>query len=136
MRAKGRWQTTFLNRFSDREDIGHEGAVKTFWSDLPRDAVLELFQLVELEYGLAGGLLRPNDPITKLADPIRGSGLRSWLFLEARLEDAYLEVGYQLGRRLDRYGTRHQWEGIETIDHLVRAWCGAPRLGNRIPGEA
>jgi hypothetical protein len=118
-----------LRRFSDREDLGVGGVLTAFWTDLPRHAALEFFRLVELEYGLNAGLLRPDDPVSKFSEPIRSRNPLTWLFLEGRLEDAYSELAFQLGKRLDQAGTRAAWQEIQTTDDLLRAWCGAHQPG-------
>lgn len=128
MARASRWSREFLGRFSDREDLGSEGVWTAFWRDLPRESVFELFRLVELEFGLGCGLLRPNDPLSKFSDPLKTRNPFTIPLLEGRRQDAYLELGYQLGKRLDRFGTRESWPEIRTTDHLVRAWCGMPRL--------
>lgn len=127
MTTASRWRREFLGRFSDREDLGSEGVWTAFWQDLPRESVFELFSLIELEFGLGCGLLRPTDPLSKFSDPLKTWNPLAFPLLEGRRQDAFLEIGYQLGQRLDRFGTREGWSGIRTVDHFVRAWCGMPR---------
>lgn len=119
-----RWSLIFLSRFSDREDLGREGAYASFWSDMPRESVFELFDLIEFEYRLSPGVLRPDDPMSKLCEPLKFRNPLTWGFLEARLEDANSELRYRLAKRSKRFGTLGSWSVIRTTDELVRAWCG------------
>ena len=130
------WRQTLLGRFADREDLGKTRAYEQYWAEFPRQDVLELFELLEVEYQTPPGLLRPADNLSKLLDPIATSNLFKWLLYRTRTEDRIAEINYRLGKRQERYGTRQAWQkaGISTVDDFVRAWCGQPP-GSR-PGEA
>jgi hypothetical protein len=102
-----------------------------YWAELPEHDVMELFELLETEYQLAPGLLRPPDRLDKLFEPVTTKNPLKWLVYRARTEDSATELNYRLGKRQQRYKTRQAWQqaGIATVDDLVRAWCG------RAPGD-
>jgi len=122
----GHWHQSIRSRFADREQLEPQAAYEQFWSAYHRQAVMEFFQLVETEYQLPPGLLRPDDDINKLLEPIKPAKFVKWLFDQARTEDSGAELIYQLGKREQQHGTQEVWERekIRTIDDLMRAWSG------------
>ena len=118
------WRSEILGRFADREDLGANEAYRRFWSQLPEADVLELFALLESEYLFPPGLLRPNDSLERLFQPVRTQNPLRWLIYRARGEDRMSEVNYQLAKRQRRHGTLDKWKRIDTVDDLIRAWCG------------
>jgi hypothetical protein len=120
------WQASVLSRFADRNDIGKRGLYERYFSDLPEPAVLECLALLEEEYSLPAGLLRPEDQLAKIFEPIPASNPWRWLVYRSREEDRQSEINYQLAKRQDRYKTRELWvlKGVNTLNDLIRAWCG------------
>jgi hypothetical protein len=120
------WKHALRSRFGDREDIGKDGFYDRYYSatTLPREALLELLELIEVEYDLSPGLLRPNDKLSKLLDPIPTRNPWRWLVYQARVEDRQSELNYRLAKRMHKYGTVGVWSKIETVDDLAHAWCG------------
>ncbi|CBK41022.1 protein of unknown function [Nitrospira defluvii] len=122
----GQWHDTIRSRFGNREKLEPQAAYEAFWSEFPQQAVMELFQLIEIEYQLSPGLLRPNDTVNKLLESIKPVNFLKWLFYQAHTEDSESELRYQLGKREQQHGTQDAWERakIRTIEDLMRAWSG------------
>lgn len=118
------WHKAFLNRFADREDIGKDKLYEKYFSDLPRDDVFEFLDLIEFEYEIPAGLLRPDDKTNKLFDPVKTKNPWRWLEYQVREGDSQIEIINQLVEREKRHGTYEEQVNIETIDDLVRCWCG------------
>jgi hypothetical protein len=108
-----------LERFSDREEVGLDVAIERYWPHLPREPLLELFQLIRMEYDLPAGLLRPEDSIQLLAAPFSVRNPLKWIFEEAAIEDATSELYYRLGKRTSGV------IGIQTLGDLAARWCHA-----------
>lgn len=119
-----KWVATLLQRFADREDLGKRGVYQCYWSEMPEPAVMELFDFVELEYNLPAGLLRPEDALAKLLEPVPTRNPFRWLVYQLRSGDRQSELDRQLAKRMRAFGTLGTWTNIETVDDLVRAWCG------------
>jgi hypothetical protein len=117
---------TRLLRFADRDDIGKEGFYQRYYSarDLGSEAVFELLELIEFEYDLSAGLLRPEDSLSKLVEPIATRNPWRWLVYQTAAGDRQNELSYQLTKRMRNHGTLKSWVRIETVDDLVCAWCG------------
>jgi hypothetical protein len=79
---------------------------------------------VELEYGVPAGLLRPKDSMKKLLEPVSTRNPFRWLVNHVAAGARSAELNRQLAKRMDQYGTRGGWARIQTIDDLMRAWCG------------
>lgn len=122
----GQWRDTIRSRFGDREKLEPQAAYEAFWSEFPQPAVMEFFELMEIEFQLSPGLLRPDDDVNKLLEPIRPVSFLKWLFYQAHTEDSASELIYQLGKREQQHGTQDAWERekIRTIGGLMRAWSG------------
>jgi hypothetical protein len=109
-------------RFADRPDLGREAAIGELWASLPADRVAELAELVEEEFSISFGLLRPDDNMARLTGSLEVGNPLTWLWAEAALEDAVSELNYRFAKR---GGSRRQFH---TIRDLVEAWCEASRL--------
>ena len=120
------WRDSIRSRFVDRQKLEPQAAYEAFWSDFPQQAVMEFFQLIESEYQLSPGLLRPDDDVNKLLDPVKPVNFLKWVFYQAHMEDSASELSCQLGKREQQHGTQDAWQRakIRTIDDLMRAWCG------------
>jgi hypothetical protein len=120
------WRATFLGRFAGRPDIGKEELYEHYWKQagLPKRDVFECLDLIETEYELPGGLLRPEDKLEKLFEPVATKNPWHWLVYHTRAGDRYNEINHELGKRMRRHGTLGVWKHIDTIDDLMRAWCG------------
>ena len=110
-------------RFSDREDLGRQGVVARYWGNLPARPLQELFDLIETEFSLSAGLLRPDDPISKLMAPFAIQNPLTWLWAEAALEDAGSELNYCFAKRMKAFGVRREVVSVDSIGDLVELWC-------------
>lgn len=120
----GSWERAIRARFSDREDLGAAGVHARFWPHLPRDKFDELAQLLEAEYQLPIGLLRPEDALRKFSEPVATRNLWRWLSYRMAEGDRWSEINYQFVRRLDHRGVPLPKPPAMTVDELVRGWCG------------
>ena len=80
--------------------------------------------MLEVEFSLPPGLLRPQDDLNMLFESVETKNPFKWLVYRTRAEDGKSEVNSQLFKRMERYGTVGTWSQITTVDDLVRAWCG------------
>ena len=113
-------------RFPHREDLGRDGVYNLYWAPggLPREDVMALLELIEEEYFISAGILRPDDSLEKLLPPVRTRNPLRWWACEPRLEDATSEVDYRLAKRI-KAGVALEPRGpLKTINDLVYAWCG------------
>jgi hypothetical protein len=127
------WQNVIRARFGEREDLGAEGVYARFWAaeGLPQSEVLDCLNLIEIEYELPPGILRPEDELTKLFDPIPTKNPIKWLSYQTGVEDRKSEINHQLAKRMSQHNTIGAWVRIETLDELIRAWCGQKPKVNR-----
>ena len=123
-----RWRTNMLSRFTGREDLGKDDLYERYFKELPRGEVLECLELVESELKIPAGILRPEDKLDTLFEPVSTNNPLRWLTYQVRAGDRQAEISYQLNKRLRKHDTADAWAQIETINDLVRAWCGqSPR---------
>jgi hypothetical protein len=122
------------SRFSDRELLSRDHCYEVYFAPLglPKEEVLECLDLIEFEFEVPAGLLRPTDRLlsTLFAEVPPKNPWNLWKELVYRMRegDSQSELNYELGKRLRRYGTLDLWKNtkIETIEDLLRAWCGEP----------
>lgn len=128
-RADAHWTSVMRSRFSDREMFSRDQCYEVHFAPLglPKEKVLECLDIIEFEFEVPVGLLRPTDRLlsTLFAEvPTRNP----WKLLVYRMRegDSQSELQYELNKRLRRYGTLGPWKNIdiETIEDLLRAWCG------------
>lgn len=113
-----KWTERLRARFEGREPLQAEEACRRYWSGYPSEAVLEVLALVEDEYGLEPGLLRPDDPLSLLFTPVPTRNPLEWLFFQGMTEDRQSELEYRLKRR--RGGTRNAH--VSTLGDYVSLW--------------
>lgn len=124
-----RWQDALRSRFAGREELCKDELYARYYQKdgLPKQDVLQCLELMESEYEVPAGLLRPQDNISMLADPVESKNLLKKFYYEGIAGDREFELLYQLDKRIERFGKRHMRPKIETIGDYVRAWCGQPR---------
>jgi hypothetical protein len=120
------FQRGLRERFADREALTPEEAYHRFWApaDLPEGEVLDLLRKIGLLFGIAPGLLRPDDPMERLTSPVPA---RAWWrdhFHDLIGGEAASELAEEFRDHLHRSGRRVPDDPIRTIDELVRLWCG------------
>ena len=125
------WREEVLQRFHDRENLSKDELYTRYFekAGLPKDEVLECLKLLEFEYDVPSGLLRPEDKLEKLFNPIPAKNPWQWLVYRTREGDSQTEINYELGKRMRRAGTIQSWSHIKnfggiTFFDLIKAWCG------------
>src|SRR6266550_3807656 len=100
-------KSALLARFADREDIGKVGFYDRYYSSsgLSKEALLELLELIEFEYDVSAGLLRPDDNLSKLVEAVPTKNPWRWLVYHTAAGDRQSELSYQLDKRMRQYGT-------------------------------
>jgi len=126
MRLFSSWRRSILNRFSDRPNIGTTEVYIQYFQPmgLSENCVLEILELIETEYDIPAGLIRPSDKISQLVGEVQTRNPFRWVFYRAREEDIQSELNYQLSKRMHQHGTEEYWDRIDTVGDFVRAWCG------------
>ncbi len=124
----GEWLTAIKNRFADRSDIGRESVFQLYFAPegLPKEEVDECFDLIESEFGSISGLLRPDDSLEKLFQPVSTKNVFKWAGYRIMGGDRQLWFGDELFERMRKHGTyeNRRMISMETIGDFVRAWCG------------
>lgn len=107
-----------LGRLKGRADIGRERALSELGAGLPVDDAAALADLIEEEFSVPIGLLRPDDRPDVLFASFPFANPFTWLWAEAALEDGVSEISLQLKRRgatADR--------PPQTFAELFEVWC-------------
>jgi hypothetical protein len=117
------WREWLQERFGDRSALPRDEAVQRFWSNLPPEDLADFFEMIETEYGLDVGLLRPDDNIARFTTPIKTKNPLRWFAVEPSLEDRASELNHQIVQRADEFGLA-QYLPVHTIGDYVRVWCG------------
>jgi hypothetical protein len=101
------WTRVMRSRFGSREMLSRDQCYEVHFAPLglPKERVLECLDLIEVEFDVPVGLLRPTDRISLLFTPVPTKNPLKWLAYRGREEDSQSELDYELGKRLRRYGT-------------------------------
>ena len=120
------WKQQMLARFADREDIGGERLYDVYFKTqgYPKSEVLKCFDLIESEVGIQPGILRPTDKLNLLFQPIETKNPFKWMVYQVRGGDMQAAISSELTQRLRAHNTFDDWTQIDTVEDLVRAWCG------------
>jgi hypothetical protein len=70
------WHEQILGRFPQREPLSLEESLRAHWTEFNPSAAKAVLELIEDEYGIPAGMLRPSDPLRLLLGVSR-SGTRS-----------------------------------------------------------
>jgi hypothetical protein len=129
------WERSMLKRFAGRENLSFDELYNRYFHEfeLPKEGVRECLQMLESEYKISVGVLRPDDKLKELFTPIPAKTLWQWLVFRTREGDSESEINYELGKRLRSAGTIHSWSHIKRFGdmrvlELLRAWCGLTPL--------
>ena len=111
------------HRLGPRPTLSHDEALSLIAPGLPASDAQALASLLEEEFGIPIGLLRPDDDLERLVAPLPFRNPFTWMFAEAALEDGVSEINFQLQKQLAR---RHRTllRPPRTIRELFVAWCG------------
>ena len=120
------WRDEILKRFPDREDLGKLGLYDRYFRarGLKQQVVLECLGLVEDELKIPPGILRPEDSLDLLFEPVSSRNPFRWMEYQVRAGDRQGAISSALSDRLREFGTFDDWKTIATVDDLIRAWCG------------
>lgn len=125
------WRDEILRRFAGRESLSKDEFYNRYFEKLrcSKTDVLECLNLIELEYEIPAGMLRPEDRLEKLVRPVATKNPWRWMVYRTHEGDSATEIYYELGKRLRRFGTVQAWSHIEkfedlTVCDLIKAWCG------------
>ena len=126
MGAHTDYQNGLLDRFADRKTLDRETLYNTYWAaeGLEPAAFYELVELIEEAYDIPAGLLRPTDPIAKLTGRVPERRWWRGPIHDVMAGDREFWLQEELDKRLKRSGLLQQVERINTVDDLVRCWCG------------
>ncbi len=93
-------------RFSDRPEIPKPEVVEMFvsHSTATTESVEALLDVIEFEFSLPVGLMRPNDPIELIMAPITGNGWWSDITLELRIDSAHAGLLAHIEPRMKKLG--------------------------------
>lgn len=120
------WTAAIRERFSDREDVGKAQAYERFFarSNLSKQAVYEVLELLESEYGVPAGVLRPSDRLDKLMMPVRPANFWQWAVYQVKQGDRHFALQEALTKRLKHFGTVEVWRDVSTLAEYISAWDG------------
>jgi len=120
------WRKAILSRFADREELSKEEFFRRYYlaSGIPHGPFIECLSFLEAEYDFPVGLLRPEDKLTKLFAPVDTKNPWRWLVYRIKEGDSQSEIEYEIAKRQRRHGTLGAWSRLETVDDLIRVWCG------------
>lgn len=116
-------------RFGDRDELSQQEMFRRFWADegLPEEKVREVFDLIELWYGIPAGVLRPGDELAKLFVPLSTRNPFKWLSYQITFGDLHDMLDDKIVEKLKEHHLADEWgDAIYTVDDYVRAWCGRP----------
>jgi hypothetical protein len=116
----------FQGRFPNRENLSLEALYDRYFAkeNLPKTESLELMTLLADELALPVGMLRPEDTMADVLQPVISGNPLRWIEEWTRAADGKAELNDRLRRRLTELGTLDRWQDLPTIADVVRAWCG------------
>jgi len=117
------WSEWIHERFGDGSTLPPEEVTRLFGDNLPRAKLEEFFELLDIEYSLDAGLLRPEDQLERLTEPIQTKNPWRWFLVEPRIEDAASELNYEIWKRARSAGLTDPLP-LFTVGEYVRVWCG------------
>lgn len=126
--ADSKWTNVMRSRFGNRDLLSRDQCYEVYFEPLglPKEKVLECLELIEFEFEVPIGLLRPTDKLSMLFTQVPTKNPWKWLVYRTREGDSQSELNYQTSKRLRQYGTLDLWENteIKAVEDLLRAWCG------------
>lgn len=101
-----KWRDAIVSRFPPRRTLATAEAFERLWASTgaSRDEVTAVFDLLELEYGVAPGFFRPDDSLDWLLEMVNDGGFWARATNEIRAGDRQLELGSYLHRRCKAHG--------------------------------
>ena len=125
MSSESSWREAIVDRFPARRTLPASEIFDQEWVHLaaPREEVMAVLELLELEYGLAPGFFRPNDLLDWLLETVVDNGFWSRTTNEVRAGDRALALGGYLEKRCKAHGTTVP-RNLITLGQFVRACSG------------
>ena len=126
------WRKAIRERLGPRDALPRESAYNEYWAPLgvPRAEVNPVLDLLETEYGLPGGLFRPEDALGIFLEPVPApevlGPLRRWWAQSVnsvRAGDRQLAMAEHLEARCRAHG-RPMPRDLDTLGEFVRACAG------------
>ena len=116
----------FLHRFPDRVPLPTNELYGLFFPtmDGSREDFEEIVILVSQELAVPVGLLRPEDQMSQLLEPLHGRNPLRWIEEWTRAADGKSELNVRRRARLESLGTVDSWHDLPALRDVVRAWCG------------
>lgn len=121
------WNERISTRTTDRDELTLSELSELFGFSPQHEeaAVHECLSVFEEEYGIPGGLLRPEDSLEMFIEPPVPRGVLGWLFDRAAMEDKASELSYRLKRQRERMGRPPiPVHPPTTVGEYVRSWLG------------
>lgn len=101
--------------------------METVFFNLDQKEVSELFRLLEQEFRIDVGFLRPDDSLYALFSPVSTFNPLAWMIFRGLESDAKNEIGAELVRKRRKRGLPELLTTEpRTFGELVVAWCQRP----------
>jgi hypothetical protein len=118
-------QRELETRFPQRPHLTKSQLAAEYFSELPITCVLEALELLEREFRIDAGFLRPDDSLIALFAPVRTWNPLRWLFLRGLESDGVAEIEHQLARKRESLQRAQITRGdVRSFGDFVRSWCG------------
>ncbi len=118
------WTALFRQRFFGRTELPWDDLYDKHFSNLPRREVFEMFEFLGEEFGLPIGILRPDDPLEAIFEPVPTRNPVKWLSYRGYEGDMAAELHHRLAVREKTMGTAGNRAQITTFGEYAAAWCG------------
>jgi len=124
MSAMQRRLEAIKRRFPVRENLEKSELARRCFSEHDGAEALELFALVEREFRIDVGFLRPDDSLHALFSPVPARNPLTWIRFRALESIGVTEISTEVAsKRRERGLPSEPPEGIRSFGDLVRAWC-------------
>jgi hypothetical protein len=119
-----RRQRIIRARFPVRESLSKVQLAQDCFSQHDVTEVLALFDLIEFEFLIDVGFLRPEDRLDVLFSPVPTRNPLAWAQFRMRETDGVHEISVEVAKkRHKRRLPARPINPIETLGDLVAAWC-------------
>jgi hypothetical protein len=111
-------------RFPPRDKLTKSDLAKRFFSGYQEAETIELFDLIEREFHIDIGFLRPEDSLDTLFAPVSSWNPFSWAMFRALESDGVNEISTEVAKKRKRRGLPVvPANEVRTVGDLVHAWC-------------
>jgi hypothetical protein len=121
------WLSRLRKHFNGREELTIDNLAIEFRAldKDSRDALEHVTALIQSEYGIPSGLLRPSDSLKLFTDAEMPRNPLRWLFDRAAMEDRATELHYRLALQREKTGRPNVPTPPATLQDYVKAWSRA-----------